>query len=77
MAKNLSVVMLGASGAVGEQVVNTLLAMPQLNRLTLLGRREIALPSAASGKGVTQHVIDIDACDTWAKFVAGHDCGAA
>lgn len=74
MANNLAVVMLGASGAVGGQVVNTLLAMPQLKRLTLLGRREITLPSSAHGKDVTQHVIDIDASDTWAKRVAGHNC---
>ena len=74
MTNDLSVVMLGASGAVGGAVVNTLLAMPQLTRLTLLGRREIALPSSASSSVVAQHVIDIDATDTWAKLVAGHDC---
>ncbi len=73
MSKSLSVVMLGASGAVGGQVVNTLLAMPQLKRLTLLGRREITLPSLASSI-VKQHMIDIDATDTWAKLVAGHNC---
>lgn len=73
MSESLSVVMLGASGAVGGQVVNTLLAMPQLRRLTLLGRREIALPSLASSIA-KQHMIDIDATDTWAKLVAGHDC---
>jgi uncharacterized protein YbjT (DUF2867 family) len=74
MANHLSVVMLGASGAVGGAVVNTLLSMPALTRLTLLGRREIKLPTSANGKRVAQHVIDIDATDTWAKFVAGHDC---
>ena len=76
MSKSLSVVMLGASGAVGGQVVSTLLAMPQLKRLTLLGRREIEVPSSADGKAVAQHVIDIDASDSWAKLVAGHDCAA-
>jgi uncharacterized protein YbjT (DUF2867 family) len=77
MAQSLSaltVVMLGASGAVGGQVVSTLLAMPQLKRLTLLGRRETELPSSANLKAVTQHVIDIDATDTWPTLVAGHDC---
>ena len=74
MSKSLSVVMLGASGAVGGQILSTLLAMPQLKRLTLPGRREIALPSSANGKAVTQHVIDIDASDSWAKLLAGHDC---
>lgn len=73
MSKLLSVVMLGASGAVGGEVVATLLAMPQLGRLTLLGRRKTALPASANAKKVTQHVINIDATDTWAKLVAGHD----
>ena len=49
MSKSLSVVMLGASGAVGGHVVSTLLAKPQLKRLTLLGRRHIELPRAVSG----------------------------
>lgn len=72
-ARSLSVIMLGASGAVGGQVVNTLLAMPELKRLTLLGRREIALPASAKSKVVNQHVIDVDATDTWAPLVTGHD----
>lgn len=73
MSNSLSVVMIGASGAVGGQVVSTLLAMPQLVRLTLLGRREIALPPLPKRQVVTQHVIDFDASDRWATLVAGHD----
>ncbi len=73
MAKNLSVVMLGASGAVGGQVLSTLLTMPSVKTLTLLGRREVALPSVAHHKIVTQHVINIDATEAWARHVAGHD----
>ena len=53
MAQSLSVVMLGASDAVGEQVVSTLLNMPELKRLTLLGRREMSLPKGV-GKGSVQ-----------------------
>lgn len=74
MADALSVVMIGGSGAVGGQVLATLLALPQLKRLTLLGRRKIDLPHAASGATVEQHVVDLDATDTWAHLVAGHDC---
>lgn len=65
--------MLGASGAVGGQVVSTLLAMPQLKRLTLLGRRHIELPRAAKGGAVTQHEVNIDAPDNYAYLVEGHD----
>lgn len=73
MSKSLSVAMLGASGAVGSEVVNTLLSMPELKQLTLLGRREITLPTSAKSKSVSQHVIDIDASATWAPLVAGHE----
>ena len=74
MSKSLSVVMLGASGAVGGEVVNSLLAMPELKRLTSLGRREIVLPATANGKNVKQHVVSIDATDKYAYLVDGHDC---
>ena len=73
MAKSLSVVMLGASGAVGGHVVATLLSMPDLERLTLLGLRETALPESASKDAVRQHVVTIDSPDTYVEFVAGHD----
>ena len=73
MPKHLSVVMLGASGAVGGQVVSTLLATANLRRLTLLGRRDIALPAVTNALVVTQHVADVDAADAYAPLVAGHD----
>jgi len=74
MPKTLSVVMIGASGAVGGQVVATLLAMPQLKRLTLLGRRHIELPRSASGAAVTQHEVNLNAPDKYAYLLDGHDC---
>ena len=73
MSKSLSVVMLGASGAVGGHVVSTLLAMPQLRRLTLLGRRHIELPRAVSGAAVDQYEVNLDAPDQYAYLVNGHD----
>ncbi len=74
MSKSLSVVMLGASGAVGGHVVSTLLAKPQLKRLTLLGRRHIELPRAVSGAAVDQYEVNLDAPDGYAYLVDGHDC---
>lgn len=70
MTKSLSVVMMGASGAVGGQVLATLLARGELSRLSLLGRREIAL---APGKAqVTQHTIDVADASSYAPLIAGH-----
>ena len=58
MAKALSVVMLGASGATGGETLKALLAMPEVTRITLLGRREVALPDGAAAR-VTQRVVDV------------------
>ncbi len=77
MPKKLSVAMLGASGAVGGEVLKTLLAMPQIERLTLLGRRTVELPAdidAQAVKRVSQHLIDVDSPDTYEALIAGHDC---
>ena len=73
MAQSLSVVMLGASGAVGAHVVATLLKLPQLQRLTLLGRRETSLPEGFDKATVKQHVVNIESPDAYAEFVVGHD----
>ncbi len=73
MTQSLSVVMLGASGAVGGHVVSTLLKMPQLKRLTLLGRSETSLLPSGGKATVTQHVVKIESPDTYVEFVAGHD----
>lgn len=74
MAKPLSVVMLGATGAVGGHVVSTLLAMPQVRRLTLLGRRQVEVPRSAHGAAVEQHEVNLDAPDQYEYLIHGHDC---
>lgn len=71
MINQLSVVMMGATGAVGGQVVASLLAMPSLTRLTLLGRRP--LEQAASAV-VEQHVIDIFEATSYQHLLVGHEC---
>ncbi|HYD81342.1 MAG TPA: NAD(P)H-binding protein [Paucimonas sp.] len=69
MTTRLSVVMLGASGAVGSHVVGTLLAMPQLAGLSLLNRRRLDLPSDAR---LRQHVVDVLAPPSYRHLLAGH-----
>jgi uncharacterized protein YbjT (DUF2867 family) len=56
MPSPLSIVMIGASGAVGGHVVRALLAMPQLRRLSLLNRRPI---DVAGDMRLEQHVVDV------------------
>ena len=65
----LSVVMLGATGAVGSHTVRNLVTFPQLKRLTLLGRRPL---SDISGNFVHQHNIDIFNVATYLELLPGH-----
>lgn len=63
--------MLGASGAVGGEVAQCLQAMPQIQRLTLINRRQLDGFSAAK---VLQHVCDVESPPAYAAQLAGHDC---
>ena len=66
----VSVVMLGATGAVGGQTVKTLLTIPDVERLTLLGRRFI---SDLSDNIVHQHNINIFDPHSYQKLLPGHN----
>jgi uncharacterized protein YbjT (DUF2867 family) len=68
----LDVVMMGATGAVGGEVVKALQAMPTLQRLTLLTRRLLPEPL---GRATAQHAVDVLAPESYAHRLAGH--GAA
>ena len=70
MPKSISVVMLGATGAVGNHAALALAQMPGLQGLTLLGRRPAA---NVVGKTVKQATIDIFAPASYTPLMAGHD----
>lgn len=65
-----SIIMLGASGAVGTETLNTLLEREQIQRLTLLGRTPI--PNLTANV-VEQHKIDVTEPDSYTAYVDGHD----
>lgn len=67
----LSVVMLGATGAVGEQTVKKLLTIPALERLSLLGRRPLSGLSDPQSI-VHQHQIDIFDASSYQHLLPGH-----
>lgn len=69
MQKDLTIVMLGATGAVGSHVATTLLSQPRLLRLSLLGRRAL---KGACGPALVQHRVDIFDVDSYATQLAGH-----
>jgi uncharacterized protein YbjT (DUF2867 family) len=64
-----SVVLLGATGAVGGQALAALLASSAWSRVTTLGRR--AVPVAPSGK-LEQHIVDPGKPVTYDTFLPGH-----
>ena len=65
-----SIVMLGATGAVGSQAARTLAAMSGIERLTLLGRRPLA---DIHGSFINQHTIDIFDVTSYKSLLTSHE----
>lgn len=66
----LSVVMMGATGAVGTCVVNTF-KETGLKRLALLGRRPLA---NADAPFIQQHTVDVLQPASYSDLLSGYDC---
>lgn len=66
----LTIVMIGGTGAVGRESVAKLLELPNLERLTLLGRRP--LEGFTSDK-IVQHKVDVFDINSYQHFIEGHD----
>lgn len=69
MTSSLSVVMLGASGAVGGITAQALSQMPEIKQLTLLNRKDIP---ALSLPRVVQLVRDVTDPHDYSQFLSGH-----
>jgi uncharacterized protein YbjT (DUF2867 family) len=69
MTQTLSIVMLGASGAVGGITAQALSQMSEIKQLTLLNRRDI---SALSLPRVIQLVRDVTNPSDYSPFLSGH-----
>ena len=65
----VSVVMLGASGAVGSATLKTLLQLKTIQQITLLGRNPISTVKTGS---VHQHKIDVSDPSSYKNYVQGH-----
>lgn len=68
--KKYTVVMIGATGAVGSETVKTLLDMDGVERLSLLGRRPLDNCSASF---VQQQTVDIFDPATYESYITGHE----
>ncbi|MFK8001646.1 MAG: NAD(P)H-binding protein [Polyangiales bacterium] len=65
-----SVVMIGATGAVGGEVCAALRESSELERLTLLGRREA---DGLDDERIAQSVVDLARPESYGHKLAGHD----
>ncbi len=63
-----SVVLLGATGAVGQEVLRALLDLPQAVQLTTLGRRPVNTPAHAR---LQQRVVDVHTPASYAPWLQG------
>lgn len=68
-SNQLSIVMLGASGAVGTETLSALLQRKNIQKLTLLGRNPI---SNINGDVVQQHKISISDPSSYKEYLQGH-----
>lgn len=66
----VSVIMLGATGAVGGECLESLLQNKIANKITLLGRRDV---EGISQNYVVQHKADIFNTDSYREHVKGHE----
>jgi uncharacterized protein YbjT (DUF2867 family) len=64
-------VVLGATGAVGTELVRALLQSPRFGRVTTLGRRPFRIPGAAPDK-LVHHVVDVFVPAAYESHLEGH-----
>ena len=69
MLHDTSVVILGATGAVGNHAALTLAKLPKVARLSLLGRQPA---TNVAGKVVSQHAIDVFEPSSYEGILEGH-----
>ena len=68
-SRQFSIVMMGASGAVGTEALNTLLQLKNIQQLTLLGRKTIPNINLDF---VRQHKVNITDPDSYQNYLEGH-----
>ena len=71
MSQSVSVVMTGASGAVGGELVAALKTLPAVRRMSLLGRRSVP---AHAGACIEQYLVDVLNPESYRDRLVGHDC---
>lgn len=68
-SKSKSIVMIGATGAVGTQTLKRLVQMDQVGKITLLVRSRSPIESDK----ITQHIVDVLDPETYQAYLSGND----
>ena len=63
----MKALVIGATGAVGKDLVQQLIEDSSVERIDIFVRREVKIPSAK----VVAHVVDFDHPETWADLLQG------
>ena len=71
MSSTPRVVLLGATGAVGRNVLEALLADPRVAAVTTIGRRPVPIDDPPAK--LTQQVVDLETPASYQALLAGHD----
>jgi uncharacterized protein YbjT (DUF2867 family) len=69
MTKSLSVGILGATGAVGGEVLKTLLTLPEVSRITVFTRRPLDGPLDSK---ITQYILDVFDPASYGAYINSH-----
>jgi uncharacterized protein YbjT (DUF2867 family) len=70
--KKQQVLLFGATGAVGGEIFKTLLSLPQVGKVTVLGRRKAEVPPSLNRPGkLVQKIVDLDKTTSFAKSLKG------
>jgi uncharacterized protein YbjT (DUF2867 family) len=65
-------VLIGATGAVGGNVLATLLGLPSVAAITTLGRRPAAVAATPPPGRLAQHTVDMANPESYQRHLAGH-----
>jgi len=71
MEQQLKAFVLGGTGAVGKEIIKVLSETPQFQKVTLIGRRKIDLPSSEGYGKFEQEVIDFEKIPEFAHLFKG------
>ena len=66
----MKIIMIGATGAVGTEVIKNLVAMPEVEQITILGRRPLA---AISSPKIEEHIVDPLAPESYRSLLQEYD----